>query len=114
VHLEEHWTTWHFLLLAVRHVGQLVFGDTHLLTSHYFHSAEEQILSGAGICTLSMAIIAPYLDGIPNICIELLFFLLAARVFVEHLLEMKRACPNWGFDGCLSILFRDHLLHFTL
>ena len=111
---EEQWTAWHFLLLAVRHVSQLVFGDTHLLTSHYFHSAEEQILSGAGICTMSMAIIVPYLDGIPSICIELLFFLLATRVFVKHLLEMKRACPDWGFDDCLSILFRDHLLHFTL
>jgi hypothetical protein len=70
------------------------------------------ILSGTGVCTLSPAVVVPYLDGIPNTCMELLFFLLAALDFYKHVLEMQRALPGWGFSDCLSILFRDHLLHF--
>ncbi|KAJ8594584.1 hypothetical protein M405DRAFT_808785 [Rhizopogon salebrosus TDB-379] len=71
---------------------------------------EEYILSGTGVCTLSPVV--PFLNSIPSLCIELLFFLLAARVFYKHVLEMQRALPDWRFDDCLSILFRDHLLHF--
>ncbi|KAJ8594582.1 hypothetical protein M405DRAFT_808781 [Rhizopogon salebrosus TDB-379] len=74
--------------------------------------SEEYILSGTGVCTLSRSVVVPFLDGIPSICIELLLFLLAVRVFYKHVLEMQRALPDWGFDDCLSILFRDHLLHF--
>ncbi|KAJ8594594.1 hypothetical protein M405DRAFT_808799 [Rhizopogon salebrosus TDB-379] len=74
--------------------------------------SEEYILSGTGVCILFQAVVVPYLDGIPSICIELLFFVLAARVFYKHVLEMQRTLPDWGLDDCLSILFRDHLLHF--
>ena len=56
--------------------------------------------------------VVPYFDGIPSISIELIFFLLAARVFVKHVLEMQVALPHWEFDDCLSILFKDHVLHF--
>ncbi|KAG2069491.1 hypothetical protein BDR04DRAFT_1101620 [Suillus decipiens] len=73
---------------------------------------EEYVLSGTGVCTASMALIVPFLDGIPSLCIELLFLLLAARVLVE----IQRVRSDGGFgDGhsdSLAIL-RDHVLHFS-
>lgn len=88
------------------------FCGAHSLTNCYSCSVEEYILSGTGLCTLSEAMVVPYLDSIPSVCVELIFFLLAARVFVKHVLEMQMALPRWGFDDCLSILFKDHVLHF--
>jgi len=59
-----------------------------------------------------MTIVVPFLDGIPSICIELLFFFLAANVFVRHVLE-KRARPDWVIGDCLAII-GEHVLHFFL
>lgn len=78
--------------------------------------SEEYVLSGTGVCTTSIASMVPFLDGIPSLCIELLFLLLAARVLVEHSREMRKAHLGCGFgDGhgdSLAIL-RDHVLHFS-
>lgn len=77
---------------------------------------EEYVLSGTGVCTASMALIVPFLDGIPSLCIELLFLLLATRVLVEYVREMQRVRSDGGFgDGhsdSLAIL-RDHVLYFS-
>jgi hypothetical protein len=79
-------------------------------------TSEEYVLSGMGVCTTSMATMVPFLDGIPSLCIELLFLFLATRVLVEHTREMRRAYSGHGFgDGhgdSLAIL-RDHVLHFS-
>ncbi|KAG0706603.1 hypothetical protein DFH29DRAFT_900386 [Suillus ampliporus] len=78
-------------------------------------TSEERILFGRRVCTTSMALVVPFLDGIPSICIELLFLLLAARVLVRHRLEMRRTRQDYGFGGggsdTLDIL-RDHVQHF--
>jgi hypothetical protein len=63
------------------------------------------ILSGTGVCTLSPAVVVPYLDCIPNTCIELLFFLLAALEFYKHVIETQRALPGWD----LVIVFQFFL-----
>ncbi|KAG1730710.1 uncharacterized protein EDB91DRAFT_1349596 [Suillus paluster] len=78
-------------------------------------TSEQNILSGTGVCATSRALAIPFLDGIPSICIELLFLLLAARVLVRHILEMQSLRQNRGFgngdDDCIAII-RDHVQHF--
>lgn len=79
-------------------------------------TSEEYVLSGTGVCTTSISPMVPFLDGIPSLCIELLFLVLAARVLVEHSREMQRVRSSYRFgDGhgdSLAIL-RDHVLHFS-
>ncbi|KAG2153583.1 uncharacterized protein EDB93DRAFT_225392 [Suillus bovinus] len=78
--------------------------------------SEEYVLSRTGVCTTSMPPKVPFLDGIPSLCIELLFLLLVVRALVEYVREMQRTHSDYGFgDGhsdSLAIL-RDHVLHFS-
>ncbi|KAG2141014.1 hypothetical protein DEU56DRAFT_979887 [Suillus clintonianus] len=76
----------------------------------------EYVLSGTRVCTMSMAPVVPFLDGIPSIRIELLFLLLAARVLVEHTREMQGIRPDRIFGdgvGDSLAIMRDHVLHFS-
>ncbi|KAG1886274.1 hypothetical protein F4604DRAFT_1725534 [Suillus subluteus] len=79
-------------------------------------TSEEYVLSGTGVCTTSIAPMVPFLDGIPSLCIELLFLFLAARVLVEHSREMQRArlgCRFGDGHGDSLAILRDHALHFS-
>ncbi|KAG2342001.1 hypothetical protein BDR05DRAFT_949272 [Suillus weaverae] len=79
-------------------------------------ASEEYILSGTGVCTTSMTPMVPFLDGIPSLCIEFLFLLLATRVLVRYVREMRRTRLNCAFGdgyGDNFAILRDHVLHFS-
>ncbi|KAG1879555.1 hypothetical protein C8R48DRAFT_234813 [Suillus tomentosus] len=79
-------------------------------------ASKERVLSGSGVCTTSMVSVVPVLEGIPSLCIELLFLLLTGRVLVEYVREMQRTRSDDGFGdghGDIIAILRDHVLHFS-
>ncbi|KAG1825241.1 hypothetical protein EV424DRAFT_1537763 [Suillus variegatus] len=63
-----------------------------------------------------MVSVVPVLEGIPSLCIELLFLLLTGRVLVEYVREMQRTRSDDGFGdghGDIIAILRDHVLHFS-
>lgn len=79
-------------------------------------TSEEYVFSGTGVCTTPMAPVVFFFDGIPSLCIELLFLVLAARVLVKHAREMREHAQSVEFghgrSDSLAIL-RDHVRHFS-
>lgn len=63
-----------------------------------------------------MAPMVFFFDGIPSLCIELLFLLLATRVLVKYVREMREHVQTVEFghgrSDSLAILW-DHVLHFS-
>lgn len=79
-------------------------------------ASKKRVLSGSGVCTTSMVSVVPVLEGIPSLCIELLFLLLTGRVLVEYVREMQRTRSDDGFGdghGDIIAILRDHVLHFS-
>ncbi|KAG1779661.1 hypothetical protein EV702DRAFT_1085768 [Suillus placidus] len=79
-------------------------------------ASEEYVLSGTGVCTTSTTPMVPFLDGIPSLCIEFLFLLLATRVLVGYVREMRITRLDCAFGdghGDSFAILRDHVLHFS-
>ncbi|KAG2107061.1 uncharacterized protein F5147DRAFT_699442 [Suillus discolor] len=79
-------------------------------------ASEECVLSESGVCTTCMASMVPFFEGIPSLCIELLFLLLTVRVLVEYVREMQRTRSDDRFGdghGDIIAILRDHVLHFS-
>ncbi|KAG1763854.1 hypothetical protein EDD22DRAFT_482752 [Suillus occidentalis] len=79
-------------------------------------ASQDYVFSGMGVCTTPMAPMVFFFDGILNLCIELLFLVLAARVLVKHTRMMREHAQivefGHGRSDSLAILW-DHVLHFS-